>query len=72
MYIKVIRVIADKEIIGYVFMGNYTGEFPWFSDKLMQLLAKNLHSTLLGSRSYSTYRFNMHQSVLSAACLDAV
>ncbi len=31
----------------------------------MQLLAKNLHSTLLGSRSYSTYRFNMHQSVLS-------
>ena len=46
-------------------MGNYTGEFPWFSDKLMQLLAKNLHSTLLGSRSYSTYRFNMHQSVLS-------
>ena len=26
---------------------------------------KNLHSTLLGSRSYSTYRFNMHQSVLS-------
>lgn len=30
-----------------------------------QLLAKNLHSTLLGSRSYSTYRFNMHQSVLS-------
>lgn len=65
MYIKVIRVIADNEIIGYVFMGNYTGEFPWFSDKLMQLLAKNLHSTLLGSRSYSTYRFNMHQSVLS-------
>lgn len=39
MYIKVIRVIADNEIIGYVFMGNYTGEFPWFSDKLMQLLA---------------------------------
>ena len=65
MYIKVIRVIADNEIIGYVFMGNYTGEFPWFSDKLMHLLAKNLHSTLLGSRSYSTYRFNMHQSVLS-------
>lgn len=65
MYIKVIRVIADNEIIGYVFMGNYTGEFPWFSDKLMQLLAKNLHSTLLGNRSYSTYRFNMHQSVLS-------
>lgn len=65
MYIKVIRVIADNEIIGYVFMGNYTGEFPWFSDKLMQLLAKNLHSTLLGSRSYRTYRFNMHQSVLS-------
>lgn len=60
MYIKVIRVIADNEIIGYVFMGNYTGEFPWFSDKLMHLLAKNLHSTLLGSRSYSTYRFNMH------------
>ncbi|MFQ7010588.1 MAG: PucR family transcriptional regulator [Oscillospiraceae bacterium] len=27
MYIKVIRVIADNEIIGYVFMGNYTGEF---------------------------------------------
>ena len=65
MYIKVIRVIADNEIIGYVFMGNYTGEFPWFSDKLMHLLAKNLHSTLLGSRSYSTYRFNMHQSMLS-------
>ena len=65
MYIKVIRVIADNEIIGYVFMGNYTGEFPWFSDKLMHLLAKKLHSTLLGSRSYSTYRFNMHQSVLS-------
>ena len=65
MYIKVIRVIADNEIIGYVFMGNYTGEFPWFSDKLMHLLAKNLHSPLLGSRSYSTYRFNMHQSVLS-------
>ena len=40
MYIKVIRVIADNEIIGYVFMGNYTGEFPWFSDKLMHLLAK--------------------------------
>lgn len=31
MYIKVIRVIADNEIIGYVFMGNYTGEFPWLA-----------------------------------------
>lgn len=28
MYIKVIRVIADNEIIGYVFMGNYTGGVP--------------------------------------------
>lgn len=65
MHIKVIRVIDHNDIIGYVFMGNYTGEFPSFSDKFMHLLARNVYTKLLGSRSYSTYRVNMHQSVLS-------
>ena len=65
MYIKVIRIIANNERIGYIFMGNYTGEFPWFSDKFMHLLARTLHTTLLGHRSYSTYQFNMRQNVLA-------
>lgn len=46
-------------------MGNYTGEFPEFSDRFMSLIAKRMLNTLLGSRSYSTYRFNMHQNILA-------
>ena len=65
LFIKTIRVISNGEIIAYAFMGNYTGEFPGFSDKFMSLIAKRLLNTLLGSRSYSTYRFNMHQNILT-------
>lgn len=65
LFIKTIRVISNGEIIAYVFMGNYTGEFPEFSDRFMTLIAKRMLNSLLGSRSYSTYRFNMHQNILS-------
>lgn len=65
LFIKTIRVIYNGEIIAYAFMGNYTGEFPEFSDRFMSLIAKRMLSTLLGSRSYSTYRFNMHQNILA-------
>ena len=46
-------------------MGNYKGEFPEFSDRFMSLIAKRLLTSLLGSRSYSSYRFNMHQNILA-------
>lgn len=65
LFIKTIRVIYNGEIIAYAFMGNYTGEFPEFSDRFMSLIAKRMLNTLLGSRSYSTYRFNMHQNILA-------
>ena len=65
LFIKTIRVISNGEIIAYAFMGNYTGDFPEFSDRFMSLIAKRMLNTLLGSRSYSTYRFNMHQNILS-------
>ena len=38
---------------------------PEFSDRFMSLIAKRLLSNLLGSRSYSSYRFNMHQNILA-------
>lgn len=65
LFIKTIRVIYNGEIIAYAFMGNYKGEFPEFSDRFMSLIAKRLLSNLLGSRSYSSYRFNMHQNILA-------
>lgn len=65
LYIKTIRVISNGEIIAYAFMGNYTGDFPEFSDRFMTLIAKRMLTTLLGSRSYSIYRFNMHQNILA-------
>ena len=65
LFIKTIRVIYNGEIIAYAFMGNYKGEFPEFSDRFMSLIAKRLLTSLLGSRSYSSYRFNMHQNILA-------
>lgn len=65
LFIKTIRVISNGEIIAYVFMGNYSGEFPEFSDKFMTLIAKRMLNMLLGYRSYSTYRYNLHQNILA-------
>ena len=65
LHIKVIRVISNGDIIAYAFMGSRTGEFPDFSDKFMALIAKRLLNMLIGARNYSSFRFNMHQNVLS-------
>ena len=65
LHIKVLRVISNGDIIAYAFMGSRTGEFPDFSDKFMALIAKRLLNMLIGARNYSSFRFNMHQNVLS-------
>lgn len=65
LYIKTVRVISNGESIAYAFMGNYTGNFPEFSDRFMMLIAKRMLNMLLGARSFSTYRFNMHQNILT-------
>lgn len=65
LHIKTIRVISNGDIIAYTFMGSYTGEFPEFSDKFMSLIAKRLFNILVGSRNYSSFRYSIHQNVLS-------
>lgn len=65
LFIKTIRVISGGEVIGYVFIGSSSGEFPEFCDRFMSLIAKRLLNTLVGSRGYNSYRFNMHKNILS-------
>lgn len=67
LFIKAIRIISNGDILGYVFMANASGDFPFFSDMLMGHFAKNLLNRLLSSRNYNSYRYNMHQNILSDA-----
>lgn len=67
LYIKVIRIISNSDILGYIFMANASGIFPYFSDKLMTILAKTLLNKLLCSRDYNSYRYSLHQNILADA-----
>lgn len=65
MYIKAIRVMANMEIVGYIFMGCHSGAFPNFSDTLMHLLAKKLLAALINRKSYPSTHFNLYHNILS-------
>jgi len=64
-YIKVVRVVADDELIGYVFMGGNTNLFPPYSDRLIPAFAKKLKGILISSGGFRSFRINMHQNILS-------
>ncbi len=64
-HIKVARVVADGELIGYVFMGGENNLFPSYSDQLLLAFAKKLKSILINSGNFHSFRINMHQNILS-------
>lgn len=64
-HIKTVRVVADNELIGYVFIGGDSAIFPPNSDRLMQAFAKKIKSMLISSGGFNSFRINMHQNILS-------
>lgn len=64
-HIKVARVVADGELIGYVFMAGETDMFPPYSNRLILAFTKKLKSILISSGGFQSFRINMHQNILS-------
>lgn len=63
--VKGIRVIANGELIGYVFIGANEGPFPLDSDRVLQAFSKALEALLVGGKDMNSFHISMHQNILS-------
>lgn len=65
IHVKGIRVVANGELIGYVFIGANEGAFPPDSDRLLMAFGKALEALLVGGRDMNSFHIGMHQNILS-------